>query len=303
MKCLFLVLSALTLSMECMADAAFFNGVYEAENEGGARLTLNQDSNQVQGYLEAFGVTYRVQGVVESDVLTGTLSGGDEYLSFRAEHFQEGVLSLLVADPEMVALGLPPQPVYFRVESTAVLSEAKDDSEPETTITSAVRINGRALSAEQVKALSETYGQTPVPGDYWYDALSGLYGVRGYQAFGFMLPGHDFGPLEEAASVGDSGVFVNGRHIPQMEWMIWSQLLGYPIQWGRYWLDAQGNAGYEGNPVPVENLYLAAQRNAVAAGEGGDNFWTSRFSAGNSDQGNTRGYVSVPGHGPVGYGF
>ena len=70
-----------------------------------------------------------------------------------------------------------------------------------------------------------------------------------------------------------------------------------------YWLDKNGNAGLEGNPMPLENLYLAAQRNNYAgAGSGGDNFWSTRFSAGNSNSQNTHGYVSVPGNGPVGYG-
>jgi hypothetical protein len=120
-----------------------------------------------------------------------------------------------------------------------------------------------------------------------------------------MLAGHRFGKLDASASNGNSGVFVNGRHLPQSEWLVWSQLLGYVIQPGRYWLDDSGNAGYEGNPTPTENLYLAAQRNAYRTGGSGsgDNFWSSRFGAGNYDSGNQRGYVSVPGHGPVGYGF
>jgi hypothetical protein len=67
------------------------------------------------------------------------------------------------------------------------------------------------------------------------------------------------------------------------------------------WMDGMGNAGYEGSSVAVVNLFVAAQQNGV--GGGGDNFWSSRFGAGNFDRGNTRGYVSVPGYGPVGYGF
>ena len=38
-------------------------------------------------------------------------------------------------------------------------------------------------------------------------------------------------------------------------------------------------------------------------GGSGDNFWSTRFSAGNYDSNNQRGYVSVPGYGPIGYGF
>jgi hypothetical protein len=167
-----------------------------------------------------------------------------------------------------------------------------------------VTINGVTLSDSQIAEFQETYGVKPQPGNYWYDQKSGLYGAVGFPAYGFMLAGHDFGKLDKNASNGNTGVFVNGRQLPQSEWVVWSQLLGYMIQPGKYWLDHNGNAGYEGNPIPTENLYMAAQRNLYrGSGGGGDNFWTSRFSAGNYDSGNQRGYVSVPGHGPIGYGF
>ncbi len=54
----------------------------------------------------------------------------------------------------------------------------------------------------------------------------------------------------------------------------------------------------------MRTIQSAARQNAYAVASGtGDNFWTSRFSAGNSNADNSQGYVSGPGHGPVGYGF
>ncbi len=167
-----------------------------------------------------------------------------------------------------------------------------------------VIINGVVLTAGQIQDITQLYGVKPQAGAYWYDSASGLYGVVGHPAFGFMYPGHDFGPLERYVSSGNTGVIVNGRELPQSEWLVWSYMLGYPIQRGSYWLDGQGNAGYVGNPQPVVNLAVAARMNAYRGqGGSGDNFWSSRFSAGNYDSGNQRGYVSVPGYGPVGYGF
>lgn len=165
-------------------------------------------------------------------------------------------------------------------------------------------VNGEVLTAEQLAEFDKLYGAQPAPGNYWYDATSGLYGVLGFPAYGFMHAGHDYGKLDLKASSGDTGVYVNGRELPQTEWLVWSQMLGQLIMPGSYWLDEEGNAGYEGNPIPTVNLYLAAMQNAYGGqAGGGDNFWSSRFGAGNYDSGNTRGYVSVPGHGPVGYGF
>nr|WP_282015468.1 hypothetical protein [Marinifilum flexuosum] len=167
-----------------------------------------------------------------------------------------------------------------------------------------VIINNIELNQSQIEEFEKYYGTKPLPGNYWYDKISGLYGVVGYASFGFMLPNHDLGHLRRDASNGQTNVIVNGRELPQNEWLVWSYVLGYYIQPGNYWFDHLGNAGYIGNPIPTVNLYLAAQQNGYSGkGSGGDNFWSTRFSAGNYDQGNTRGYVSVPGHGPVGYGF
>jgi len=72
-----------------------------------------------------------------------------------------------------------------------------------------VTINGRALTEQQITAFEELYGAKPLPGNYWYDPISGLYGVVGFPAFGFMYPGHDFGPLAQNASKGDTEVIIN----------------------------------------------------------------------------------------------
>lgn len=162
-----------------------------------------------------------------------------------------------------------------------------------------IRINGEVLTAAQIDELEATYGVAPALGDYWYDARSGLFGTMGHPAAGFMYHGHEFGALPPDASGGDTRVLINGRELTRGEWVLLSSLVGTPVMPGRYWLDASGNAGLEGSPIPLVNLMIAAQRGVG----GGDNFWSTRFSAGNCDAGNTCGYVSVPGVGPVGYGF
>ena len=165
-----------------------------------------------------------------------------------------------------------------------------------------VHVNDHEISHAELAALQSTYGVTPTPGRYWYDGRSGMYGVVGQAGMGFMLPGHEFGPLDPACSGGQTGIFVNGRQLPNLEWMLWSRVLGAAIHPGSYWLDANGNAGIEGNPMPLVNFVQSAAAATGGMG-GGDNIWSSRFGAGNFDQGGARGYVSVPGHGPVGYGF
>lgn len=164
-------------------------------------------------------------------------------------------------------------------------------------------VNGIEMNEVQIREFIRIYKQPPKPGNYWYDSVSGLYGVVNYPAYGFLYAGYSIGKLDPHCSRGNTGLFINGREIPQQEKRVWTDLLGYEILPGRYWLDGRGNAGYEGSPVVVINLYEAARISAYRNTYAGDHFWSARFSAGNYNQGNTQGYVSVPGYGPVGYGF
>ena len=98
--------------------------------------------------------------------------------------------------------------------------------QPDPAATEEVIINGITLSAQQIKEMEQAYGAKPLPGNYWYDTNSGLYGVVGYPSYGFMLAGYDLGELQVDALNGDSPVFVNKRQLPQSEWLVWSYLLG-----------------------------------------------------------------------------
>ncbi len=290
---------ALSIGVD-MSLAQDFSGKFTMPTEAGlAILTWKKGGpQQYSGTLSSAGYEVALEGNVTGGVLEGLINDGSGLVVFQAQ-FQQEILMLTFSETDGFGNPIPgaSQVLYF---------EKSQDIEQENIANNAkgVTINGVALTNAQTTELESTYGVTPLPGNYWYDSVSGLYGVVGYQAFGFMYPGHDFGQLKRNASRGDSGVIVNGRELSQTEWLIWSYMLGSVIQMGSYWLDAQGNAGYEGNPQPIVNLYMAAQQNGYnGRGGSGDNFWSSRFSAGNYDSGNQRGYVSVPGHGPVGYGF
>lgn len=279
-----------------------FSGQFHTQVEGG-RITLTLEQDQQGGYsgtLVGSGLSYQITAQVQDGILIGAVGDEWEGILFQAQ-LNGGKLNFTMA--EMDDYGNPDrttaQTFVFHREPPQSQDKGKKKEASEEVI-----INKTALTKEQIAELERTYGIKPRPGNYWYDARSGLYGVVGHQAYGFMLPNHNFGTLSRGASNGDTGVLINGREIPLAEYTVWSYMVGSWIQPGSYWLDHTGNAGYEGNPMPVINLYQAAQQRAYSGqGGSGDNFWSSRFSAGNYDSGNTRGYVSVPGYGPVGYGF
>jgi hypothetical protein len=165
--------------------------------------------------------------------------------------------------------------------------------------TTGIFINGGELTAIQVRSIVALYGYAPPRGRYWYDARSGAWGVEGFETVGFILPGHNFGRLAPDASRGNTGVFLNGRELNLREALTIQATFG-AVYRGRWWLDGRtGSWGMEGNPMPLGNI-VASLRAQRATGRSGDNFWSSRLAAGNSN--GDCGYVNVGGGQIVGTG-
>jgi hypothetical protein len=156
-----------------------------------------------------------------------------------------------------------------------------------------VFINGRELNPQQVMALAATYRYAPPRGYFWYDAMSGAWGVEGHETIGFILPGYDLGPLAADASAGNTGVFINGREINMVEAAALQRTFGAVYQ-GHWWIDGRtGNFGLEGNPMPIGNILAALRAQGRGGRAGGDNFWASSTAMGNSSGGCS--YVNVGG--------
>lgn len=128
-----------------------------------------------------------------------------------------------------------------------------------------VSINHVRLPDPTRSALEAQLGTQIPPGDYWYDALSGLFGLMGGPAIGYTLPGQQLGgPLPPDASGGGTNVFVNGRELHPMDVAALTTLLG-PVMPGRYWLRYDGYYGIEGG-LPLGNVILLAQQRSGGAG-------------------------------------
>lgn len=128
----------------------------------------------------------------------------------------------------------------------------------------AIIVNGAALDEPTLQQLAQAGVNLPA-GRYWYDAESGAWGLQGQPASGFTYAGMLLGgKLQRNASAGSSRVFINGRELPQAEIAALRQY-GLNPSPGRYWLDAAGNAGREGEG-PVVNLFQAARSQQAAQG-------------------------------------
>jgi len=121
-----------------------------------------------------------------------------------------------------------------------------------------VYVNQVRLKEKEIQALEALYNVRLQSGYFWYDTISGLWGIEGGPTMGQILPGLKLGgPLRTDASKSKTGVFINGREIHELELLYLQKVFGivYP---GRYWLNAQGIGGYEGGP-PQFNLNIVAQ--------------------------------------------
>ncbi len=110
-----------------------------------------------------------------------------------------------------------------------------------------VYVNGRLVGQEQFTEQLAMFGivlPTPVQdGAYWYDRLSGLWGLIGGPTLGQLPSGLELGgPLREDASGGQSSVFINGRTLHPTEVQYLQMVFGCVIP-GRYWMNAQGIGG------------------------------------------------------------
>ncbi len=115
-----------------------------------------------------------------------------------------------------------------------------------------VMVNGVELDSRTIQSLEAAYATRVLPGRYWYDARSGLWGSIGGPGIGQIAPGLRLGgPLSREASGGLTAVIVNNRALHPTE-VAWLQRQFGRVLPGRYWLDASGLAGFEGGPAQFD---------------------------------------------------
>lgn len=157
---------------------------------------------------------------------------------------------------------------------------------------SGVFVNGSELKPETLRALQQAYPVPIAAGRYWYDAVSGAWGLEGQPIAGQMMAGLVLGgPLKADASKGTSGVFLNGRQLTGGEKAYLEMLCQTPVLPARYWVAANGMGGYEGGPASF-NL---AQCPGLARNSGGARSSSRTYcdGSGNCTSTGVLGYIST----------
>ena len=112
-----------------------------------------------------------------------------------------------------------------------------------------VVVNDVVLSNRTVQQLEFAFSTKIQPDAYWYDSVSGLWGRQGGPSIGQLPPHLKLGgPLRADASLGNTGVFVNGRQLHQTEVQALIQRFG-SVTPGRYWMNASFVGGFENGPA------------------------------------------------------
>ena len=105
-------------------------------------------------------------------------------------------------------------------------------------------VNDESVDPALIGQLEQRYGVKFVPGNYWYDKMTGAFGLKGGPCTGLGVAGLSVGgTLKTNASTGGTGVYINGRDLHPLD-VAGLQTFMQP-QPGRYWMDAAGNFGYE----------------------------------------------------------
>jgi hypothetical protein len=261
----------LCLTSLVLAGESPFVGIYKGED---VVLEIQKSAgDQFTGTITVFGESVSFTALEQDGALMGVLTLDDENLPFQ--------MTLNGSTLTFTAYG-ESQILTKQSQSSAQVGRiAPGTGIPETA--SALRVNGVVIEPERVRRFEQEKGLRIPPGDFWYDKISGAWGITGGPTIGFTTPGMDLGgPLKANASNGNTGVFINGRQL-HLQDVLGLQSLGVPVQQGRWWVDHLGNFGIEGSTIQIGNLFQfsrgqgGAYQRSTAGGYIGSDGTTSYF--------------------------
>ena len=136
----------------------------------------------------------------------------------------------------------------------SMIFSASCTSNAQTTMKKFV-INDAEVDSATLQSLENTYQVKFVPGEYWYDKMTGAFGIKGGPCAGIGIAGLSIGgTLKANASGGGTNLFINGRELHPTD--VQSLQTFMQVIPGRYWMDAFGNFGYENYPTTLGNIFM-----------------------------------------------
>lgn len=271
MKVIVLLSLTLVSCLPALLAASPFVGTFKGKD--GVIRILERGPGQFAGEFVASGQSLPFTALEKEGALIGQFAMEDEEVDFRM--VVKGATLTLSIEEETSK--------YTREKVVTDAPLVRPGGANPATPPKTLRVNGVTISDRTLKKLEQDQGLHLPRGDFWYDRVSGAWGVAGGPTLGFTTPGINLGgPLRRDASKGDSGVFINNRELPLQD-VAGLQQLNVPVQRGRWWVDSLGNFGREGSPAGVGNLFQFSQgkggayQRATAGGYIGSDGQTSYF--------------------------
>ncbi|MBK9130157.1 MAG: hypothetical protein IPM20_00735 [Gammaproteobacteria bacterium] len=283
------------LMLAGLCHAGGLDGQYAAIEEPSVTLTLSESqTGEVSGSFGEGVSVMPLSATRNGAGFTGTAGQGTNSVPLTAVMQGDALILEIGAD------GVGDRLTFRRLTddmSEGTGSASQGAMAPAETGGRNVLINGKRLSDDELARLEAAYHIGIGDADYWYDAVLGAWGVRGGPTLGFIAPGLDLGgPLPADASDGETQIFVNGRELHLYDALALQRITG-PIMPGRYFITAQGLAGFEGG-APLWNLaQLAARSN-----DNPSNSWQSRILGSSGFSDGTTSAVFLPNGGIVSTG-
>lgn len=152
------------------------------------------------------------------------------------------------------------------------------------TLAGDVVVNGVSLDQKTRQALERGYGIPIKPGRYWYDNVSGVWGMEGGPGAGQIDAGLKLGgPLKRNASKGKTGVIVNGRELHEKDVAALQHCLD--IVPGRYWVLANGLGGPEGGSPQFNLAALCGAKSGGGSSMTCEDYGNGQFNCSNKNTG------------------
>ena len=231
-------------------------------------VTLQKVMHAAASDASILGKWQAASGVVIEFRADGTGSNGKGGFHYLAADgvltFNDGMSTLLLAyriqGNQLVFTSNGEQVTFARAVADAAVGSPSSRPGGRT-----VLVNRKPLREEEIRAFETQFQVRVLDGKYWYDPACGAWGLDGGPCVGFLPANLALGgPLPADASGGGTGVFVNGRELHPMDVTALQRIT--VVQPGRFWVDAIGNCGYEGNPQPIVNLVQLANAARTASG-------------------------------------
>ena len=256
------------------AYAGPYAGIYR--NDQVTIEIRNAGAGGYTGFIRSHGNAIPFIAQESSGTITGDVLVDDEKVGFQAT-LKGKTLTFVTEDESYTLTRQQGRASDAKKTEGASASGRTAKQTPRTGQVRPLRINRVTIGEDEVRKLERDLRMRLPRGDFWYDKVSGAWGLEGGPTLGVTTPGINLGgTLQADASRGNTGVFINGRQLPTQD-VLGLQQISVPVAQGRWWVDHTGNAGIEGNPVPICNLFQfsrgrggAYQRSTAGGYIGGD---------------------------------